>query len=207
MKPNADAWPADGASLWEALRLTIGEQELDRLYLSVLPAITLGQANGWVELEGLTWVSNNLAWAAAVQRFREKLIGGNVKAKGYVEPVGVSDKPQEIPQDKWRLLDLDFARSAAKGSGMSIVGIKVRPADGAELGTTERPEFGDRGTSRYENWERQQNELCFPDGNNKPVMTYREAANEIADREGVNIATVEREARRVRREKAGKAGS
>ncbi len=51
------------------------------------------------------------------------------------------------------------------------------------------------GKSKYEEWAAKQHELC------KRGMTRREAAKQIAKEAGVDISTVERETRRVRRER------
>ncbi len=51
------------------------------------------------------------------------------------------------------------------------------------------------GKSKYEEWAAKQHELC------KQGMNRREAAKQIAKETGANISTVERETRRVRRER------
>ncbi len=51
------------------------------------------------------------------------------------------------------------------------------------------------GKSKYEKWAAEQHELC------KRGMNRREAAKQIAKKAGVEIGTVERETRRVRRER------
>lgn len=56
-------------------------------------------------------------------------------------------------------------------------------------------------SERYEKWEQRQQKLCFPDGAKKSAMTLRKAAKIIARAEGVDFAHVERETRRVRRER------
>ena len=56
-------------------------------------------------------------------------------------------------------------------------------------------------SKQYKAWEQHQRALRYPDGAKKPVMTLRKASEIIAKDEGVDPLHVERETRRVRRER------
>ena len=121
-----------------------------------------------------------------------------------------------LPTRMWRKASLDGAYAAFETGRMQVkreiekrdspydwgwvfvpVGV-LGKALRAKMGANEQ---GEQSSSKYENWTDQQDELCGQG------MSLRKAAEKIANDKGVDPATVERETRRVRRDRGGKTGS
>lgn len=139
----------------------------------------------------------------ARERVRQALAEGNILAKlrtrsGERHEIAprmwdkepVAEKVYPRFEDGWMRMGLGLR--AGLYTGRYVEGFVFVPQ---EKLTEAAPAMMGPGKSKYVKWEAEQHELC------KPGMTKREAAKQIAKKAGVDIGTVERETRRVRRER------
>ena len=110
------------------------------------------------------------------------------RERGWPVPVGLEStrlvsigSPSEVAAST-----VGIANKGPEERGGALPTPDTAGAEKARMGT---------GKSKYEEWETKQRKLC------KRGMTNREAAKQIAKEAGVDISTVERETRRVRRER------
>ena len=78
------------------------------------------------------------AWRRLVEAFVARLRAGELVASGVVVPLRVDNPRVAIPAGRWRVLQPDFRRSAAKGGGLEVIDILVRHTVAAPETTSAR---------------------------------------------------------------------
>ncbi len=160
---------------------------------------TAREAAEWVPISGggiAAYESDDPYEQGTAQQLMDWLTDGTLNATGYRAPITLSSKRESIPSHCWEFLIIDFAaNTAGVVDGLEYHGLRVfenvaGAAPGGPLNAN-RPL-----NERAEDW--------ADEIRRQPGRTKREVATEIAARQGVDVGTVEREARRARGNKRGK---
>jgi hypothetical protein len=116
-----DRWK-DGLSLEEALLETTAPAlrgEIERLRKYDAPIVNLGESD-----DSPKWQFRRL-WADAADDLIEKLRKGELFATGYLVGATSDLSAKQIPADRWRILEPNFAESSAQDKASRFIGIRV----------------------------------------------------------------------------------